>query len=268
MKHVFVAAFITTALANLNSIEYQWRNLTIQEKVSQCEDFKNESGEFISGTPNICLIGLRGTFFTGQMVMFSSASNYGCWCDIGNDLRRGSNGDPVNELDTACRDLHHNYNCITIEDPTCNPRTLDAGAGEYQVPINALSPLSTVEDACAASNQIDSCAYNTCVSEAYFLRQTVTPIYAGDQTWTEMWSDEEFIHTPDGQFDYADRCGVEPTGVAGGFSFDLQQNPCGPGGCSVNINRKQCCGDFPRKTAYNPIIAMCCSDVVSSIGTC
>lgn len=262
MKHVFVAAFITTALANLNSIEYQWRNLTIQEKVLQCEDFKNESGEFISGTPNICLIGLRGTFFTGQMVMFSSASNYGCWCDIGNDLRRGSNGDPVNELDTACRDLHHNYNCITIEDPTCNPRTLNAAAGEYSLPISALSPLVTVEAQCAGYNIGDSCAYNTCVAEAYFLRQTVAPVYAGNLDWTIMWNNSTLQHSPEGSFDYEGTCGVSTGGVSGS---------CPPEGCdpqSSTFHEKQCCGAFPVKVAFFTHRAMCCNDVVSPLGTC
>jgi len=271
MKHVSFAAIITTALADLNSIERQWRNLTITQKVSQCESFKAEDGEFIKGTPNICLIGLRGTFFTGQMI--TAAANYGCWCDIENSLKRPSYGDPVNELDVACRDLHHNYNCITIEDNSCNPRTLDAGAGEYTLPISALSPFLAVENACAASNREGSCAYNTCVSEAYFLRQTVSPIYLGDQYWTKMWSDKEFIHSPDGDFDYAGECGGV-TGVPVEFSgskqhkVDMQRNPCGPGGCSVNINRKQCCGDFPKRIAYSPILMMCCSDVVSPLGSC
>ena len=261
MKLLSFAAVIAPALANLGSIEEQWGNMTVEEKMAECEKFRAENGEFVAGTPEICL-GLKGTAFDGQMLMLSAAVSYGCWCDLGNQLKRSSNGDPVNDLDSACRDLHHNYNCIKIEDPTCNPRTLNAAAGEYSLPISALSPLVTVEAQCAGYNIGDSCAYNTCVAEAYFLRQTVAPVYAGNLDWTIMWNNSTLQHSPEGSFDYEGTCGVSTGGVSGS---------CPPEGCnppSSDIHEKQCCGAFPTKVAFFTHRAMCCNDVVSPLGTC
>ena len=261
MKLLSFAAVIAPALANLSSIEEHWLNMTIEEKVAECDKFRTGNGEYVEGTPEICL-GLKGTAFDGQMLVLSAADKYGCWCDIGNQLKRSSNGDPVNALDSACRDLHHNYNCITIEDAGCNPRTLDASAGEYNLPISALSPLLTVEAACESGNVVDSCAYNTCVAEAYFLRQTVAPVYAGDSDWTNMWNDSTLQHSPEGSFDYEGTCGVSTGGVSGS---------CPPEGCdpqSSTFHEKQCCGAFPVKVAFFTHRAMCCNDVVSPLGTC
>jgi len=261
MKLLSFTAVIAPALAKLNSIEEHWFNMTVEEKIAECEKFKNEAGEWVEETPEICL-GLKGTAFDGQMLLFSYANRYGCWCDIENQLKRASNGEPVNALDTACRDLHHNYNCIRIEDNNCNPRTLDASAGEYNLPISALSPLVTVEDACGGDNVVDSCAYNTCVAEAYFLRQTVSPVYAGNNNWIDMWNDSSLQHFPEGSFDYEGTCGVSTGGVSGS---------CPPEGCDPpvsDIHEKQCCGDFPVKVAFFIHRAMCCSDVVSPLGTC
>merc|ERR1712178_407179 len=138
MKLLSFATVIAPTLANLNTIEKKWEDMTVDELRIECKKFQDEAGNYVDGTPDVCL-GIRGTAFDGQMLLFSSATpKYGCWCDLENSLKRASNGDPVNDLDRACRDLHHNYNCITIEDPSCNPRTLDASVGEYNLPISAL----------------------------------------------------------------------------------------------------------------------------------
>jgi len=260
MKLLSFAAIIAPALAKLKTIEEYWGTMTVQQKIEECNKFKDKNGDYVKETPELCL-GLKGTAFDGQMLLLSAASRYGCWCDLENSLKRSSNGDPVNNLDNACRDLHHNYNCITIEDASCNPRTLDASAGEYNLPISALSPLMTVEGACASSNAVDSCAYNTCVAEAYFLRQTVAPVYAGNSDWINMWNDGTVQHAPDGSFDYAGSCGVSSGGVSGS---------CPPEGCGgdPDFHDKQCCGAFPAKVAFFTHRAMCCSDVVSPLGTC
>jgi len=261
MKLLSFATVIAPTLANLNTIEKKWEDMTVDELRIECKKFQDEAGNYVDGTPDVCL-GIRGTAFDGQMLLFSSATpKYGCWCDLENSLKRASNGDPVNDLDRACRDLHHNYNCITIEDPSCNPRTLDASVGEYNLPISALSSLTTAENACAANNLVDSCAYNTCVAEAYFLRETVRPVYAGNDDWISMWNDATNQHSPEGTFDFADRCGVSSEGS------DKQCPPEGCGGPS-DYHAKQCCGPFPNKVAFFTHRAMCCSDVVSPLGTC
>ena len=242
----------------LNNADTFWNNYTPEELAAECAKFPENQ------RPSPC--DERGTAFDGQMMMFSSAGQYGCWCDINNGLKRSSNAEPVNSLDYACRDLHHNYNCIQIDDSSCNPRALDATKGEYNLPLSALSPLVSPEDACASFNIVDSCAYNTCLVESYFLRETITPVYGGDPTWIEMWDDVNYQHSPIGNFDFNDQCDVAAFGIAG--------VGCGPNGCGpatiagARTNGKQCCGQYPAKTAYYPERAQCCEDVIEPLGTC
>ena len=68
-------------------------------------------------------IPLRGSIFSKNME-FATVGSYGCWCDLHNDLKAKSMGEPVNELDAYCKQLHHNYNCVHME-YQCNPRSLD-----------------------------------------------------------------------------------------------------------------------------------------------
>ena len=163
-------------------------------------------------------------------------------------LRRKGKGQPVNDLDQACKDLHHGYNCIKIDDSECNPRTLDASQNEYTLPLTAISPLVDPDQACQDANPGDTCGYRTCLVEAQFLITTYQPVYAGNQTWIDMWNDMTFVHQPDGGFDFENQCIGRP-GI-------------GPAG------DKQCCGQYPYRNAYFTARKQCCNDVISPIGAC
>ena len=249
MKLLSIITFITPAFAvnKIDSINLAFSQMSDAEVEIECNAFK-VGDKYVKETPDFCpgIPTTRGTAFDGQMMLISSADSYGCWCDMANGLRTGG-GRPTNELDAACRDLHRSYNCITHDDPTCLPRTLDASLGEYNLPLSVTSPLTTPQAQCAIYNPPDSCGYRTCVVEAQFLRTTVSPVYAGDVEWLDMWNDNDLAHSPQGQFDNA-QC--------------FTQNNV------MNYGDKQCCGEYPHRFPYYTNKAQCCNEVNSPLGSC
>jgi len=254
MKLFSIFAFIAPVFSSVNKQD-SWNGalnkLSTKDFRKQCQAFK-KGKTYVPETPDFCPGSqkkTKGTAFDGQMMLISAADNYGCWCDIANGLRAGA-GKPVNALDSACRDLHRNYDCMTFDDPTCLPRELDASSEnpEYKLPISALSPLTTPEAECADYNAINTCAYKTCVVEAQFLRTTVSPVHAGDFDWIDMWNDKSIEHTPAGQFDpSAAQC--------------FNDSPNTP-------NDKQCCGEHPSRFPYNTYRVQCCNGEISPLGNC
>jgi len=195
----------------------------------------------------------KGTALDGQLVLFTNAGSYGCWCDLENAFRKKSKGQPVNALDQACMDLHHGYNCITIDDEFCNPRDLDATLGEYALPLTAISPIKDFQAECQQANQGNTCGYRTCLVEAQFLITTYQPVFSGDQSWLDMWNDVSNVHQPDGTFDFQGTC----------FDGNMAP-PCGPLGCGDKV----CCGNYPYRKAYYNNKMQCCNDKISPLGTC
>ena len=237
-------AVLAVTSANLYTVTDNWSNMTLKQRRAYCNSRRWPRD---IGLPEFCNE-FRGTDLDGQLLLFSQASNYGCWCDLNDALRRKGSGQPVNALDQACMDLHHGYNCITIDDGSCNPRTLDSTLGEYELPLTVISPLLDFRQECLNANQGNTCGYRTCLVEAQFLITTYQPVYAGDQAWVDMWNDNSLVHQPDGGFDYDNEC---PAGQA----------PLGGGD-------KECCGQYPYRRPFITSRAVCCADSVQPIGTC
>jgi len=262
MKLFTIFAFIAPVFSSVNKLD-SWNGgvnrMSNKDIKKQCLAFKtyagkrDKKGTYVKETPDFCpgsqKRATKGTVLDGQMMLISAADNYGCWCDIENGLKVGA-GAPVNALDSACRDLHRNYDCMTLDDPTCLPRELDASIEEYNVPISALSPLKNPEDECADHNDPISnpCAYKTCLVEAHFLRTAVTPVYAGDLDWINMWNDNSKQHAPAGWFNpVANQC--------------LNNNP-------PTAKDRECCGEHPSRFPYNTYRAQCCNGEISPLGSC
>jgi len=252
MKVYYLATFVSIAYSNLLTISEIWENYSIEELQAECSIWQNATW-----TPPIC-DPYRSSTFTGQLGLFSSASeNYGCWCDINGSMKQGSSEPPVNQLDEECQILHHNYNCIKIDDNTCNPRTIGPNAG-YVLPLRTMAPWVDYKRACAETNP-NSCLIQTCIVEAAFLRAAVAPVYQGNLQWLNMWQDPTFAHN---HFDWEYEC----------------QNPnrpytgCGPNGCSSAESRpsseKVCCGVYPDRKDYNVNRNSCCANELQPFGTC
>jgi len=256
-----ILALVVSAYAEYISVLRAWNDSSKRELRALCN--KNnwprdpETGRVVQ--PDICCASFpkncpdRGTVLDGQLALFTSAGNYGCWCDLENALRRKSKGQPVNALDQACMDLHHGYNCITVDDEFCNARDLDSTLGEYFLPLTAISPIKNFETECANANPGNTCGYRTCLVEAQFLITTYQPVFSGDQNWLDMWNDVSLVHQPEGAFDFQGTCdnGTTPP-------------PCGPLGCGD----KQCCGNYPYRKAFYTNKMQCCNDKISPLGTC
>ena len=52
--------------------------------------------------------------FRGLNNTMADVGGYGCWCYIDYTHGKGK-GTPVDELDIACKTLHHNYECLILE---------------------------------------------------------------------------------------------------------------------------------------------------------
>ena len=265
-----VLSLLGLASANINGVGQHWENSYTRRQLKvQCNKAnwsKDESGKSVQ--PEVCCkafprncpaeattmdADFRGTALEGQLALFTNAGNYGCWCDLENALRNKSKGKPVNALDQACMDLHHGYNCITIDDEFCNPRELDATIGEYNLPLTAISPIMDFQAECLNANQGNTCGYRTCLVEAQFLITTYQPVFSGDQSWLDMWNDVSLVHQPDGTFDFDGTC-MDPSPGSG----------CGPLGCGD----KECCGAYPYRKAFWTGKMQCCNDSISPLGTC
>merc|ERR1712046_442283 len=113
--------------------------------------------------------GPRG--FQGQMQQRSSMIltmvdllqllEYGCWCYFDGDYVRGR-GEPVDEFDNLCKQLHQNYVCASMdaeleEDLECIPWET-----EYQV-FSFYSYSMDIEDECKRKNPISICEQRACI---------------------------------------------------------------------------------------------------------
>jgi len=229
-----------------------------REKKVACDESR-----WPNGLPDGCKCEERGDALEGQLMLFSKARNYGCWCDLENALRRASRGQSINALDQACMDLHHGYNCIQIDQPNCNARTANATV-DYFLPLSSISPIMDPKQECQKYNKNDICGQRICQVEAEFLRVTYQPVFSGDQDWLDMWNDKDFVHDYDGgRFDFDGVC--NPAGRAGPYNC---QDPNGCGTPGQPQGDKKCCGSYPYRNAYYTGRAKCCNNVISPLGTC
>ena len=253
---------ISFAAASANLATLEWFNMTEEQRAEWCKDEYWRVGDVVEH-PKECDQYLKGDALEGQLMLFTGAQNYGCWCDLDGALKRKSRGQPVNALDKACMDLHHGYNCITVDMPNCNPRVLNA-TDDYVLPLTAISPIMDPQVECQNYNTGNTCGYRTCQVEAHFLRTTYMPVFQGDSYWLDMWNDNTMVHTENGgTFDFTTTC-LRPGGGPGSCT-----NPP----CSGNVGphtpgTTQCCGQYPLRNPFYTGRHQCCNDVISPLGTC
>jgi len=278
-ENMKVFILITSTMARLSqegdpiTWNKEFQNLTLTER-----------SEFCSELPLFPLcertIPLRGSIFSKNME-FASVGSYGCWCDISNDLKANSKGDPVNELDTYCKQLHHNYNCVHME-YQCNPRSLDRQLGEYSIPIMIFISTYSLETLCAWGNPDNPCGEATCIVEGHFLRNAFAPFFRGDSYWQEMWHDKSYRHKEiGGKFDTETQCvstkntdgmrlnyNNESLAKLKGDLKIIDADPSDRTYLHHKHHQKQCCGEYPNKHEFFVDRKMCCNGRVERKGSC
>ena len=193
---------------------------------------------------------MSGAILDGIIGTLLTFDKYGCWCDFPGNMDIKSRSEPVNDLDSACKVLHNNYECISM-DHTCDPRSLTED--DYAIPLSALSPFDTSDVFTSCSNaNTNSCGRDTCIAEINFFKTTLSPIYMGDADWNAMWADTTNMHSPDGTFDYSTQC--------------MASGP--PRTPTENTSSLACCGSYPFRTPFNTGRSVCCGENLEAIGSC
>merc|ERR1712004_185191 len=194
---------------------------------------------------------------TSAIMQSSSTRNlrsYGCWCNIATDWQVGR-GEPVDGLDTACRNVHHSYKCLTAEGCDKNigwitgPELVE-GMWQWTCAINKEQAFDPVEGDCA----VKACTVGThlysAISNLYLGGESINPANVHIGTDFEQMS---FM---------GDVVGTVP----GEFNFD---NECValPGDRDV-----KCCGPYPFRREYDINSAECCLESgfekIRSCGQC
>jgi len=180
---------------------------------------------------NMTQTGAMNRDFNGQLqVWLEDVDGYGCWGYFGDNYTRGKS-QPVDELDEYFRDLHHGYECGTIDTLTLDNEICDTYSAEY----TEVSPVGSDEEIktnCESQNNGPNCASRACSVETKFVREIA-------QWQLSNFADNEFAHK--NGFNTAERCLT----TVGAFS------------------ERECCGVYPnrfpfRKTSASGDERRCC----------
>ena len=107
---------------------------------------------------------------------FDILNHYGCWCELGS--HGNGRGQPQDDLDQLCKDLHKGYACIQMDHGAsgfCEPWNVDYVSAIADLNVDGQpGPASSMEideamNVCAYANG-DECAMKACKVESYFYR--------------------------------------------------------------------------------------------------
>jgi len=163
--------------------------------------------------------------------------NYGCHCFPNHKSTIGGKGQPVDQLDEACRSLYKCHKCVDIEYP--NECETDNGGYKYD-----MDPV-TKDLSCEASEKHGDCKVKLCECETHFV-ETIYDLWVGENSsWsynTKFWLDKKWTNKNE-------REGLD--------SFD-RDNVCVIS--LVNVEADSCCGDFPSIIPYSSSEKNCCAN--------
>merc|ERR1712179_252640 len=178
------------------------------------------------------------------------ADGYGCYCMF-TDISGAGRSDPVDGVDSLCKQINDAYTCIATEHPDCNPAT---------VAYNKISFNSNDvwNDCMMANRPTDNplCSMKVCAAEFEFAanlakmttdvikEQGFPAIMAAGGPWGFLISDEN----KHANFDFETQC---------------------PKSTSTTYGEKKCCGSYPSKFPYRDQngARQCCTDAVFNSAT-
>jgi len=159
--------------------------------------------------------------------------NYGCWCYL-DDFHGLGKGKPIDGVDSECKTLHHNYECLILDTIKGAPDSCDENPWnvEYQLtnPVQLISALldrnqNDAVELCKESNLDDVCAQNVCIVEMIFTIRV------------NIAKNEYGFHIYDFGHDYGFQSQEECT------IFGENESAGGD---------KSCCGDYPDRKSFRP----------------
>ena len=212
---------------------------TLLAALASASEDENVDGRKMGQTKSI-LAAILGISDTDAKALIK---NYGCYCYPNNQNMVGPlstthyNGPAVDDMDAACKALFRSQRCLQF----------DIAEGTYSKACTVEEGFSYDSDnssgvevfTCSTSQS--ACKQAMCEMELDFantIAGLVNNGYAKDNQYFKMTNAE-----------YAASC---PTGLGG----------------SGNNTPMQCCGTGLNRKTYNPLIQTCCSEVISSLGTC
>jgi len=171
--------------------------------------------------------------------------NYGCWCYL-DDFHGLGKGKPIDGVDSECKTLHNNYECLILDTIEGVPDSCDENPWNVEYELkNTVKLISAILDRnqkdavelCKESNVNDVCAQNVCIVEMIF---TIRVNIAKNEFGFHIY---DFGH--DYGFQSEEECKI------------FGENESGD---------KSCCGEYPTRKSFRPNAGEkgCCSGKVYS----
>ena len=104
-------------------------------------------------------------------VINSNLNSYGCWCYF--DSHSEAQGPIMDIYDSFCRDLHHGYSCIMMQEDGCIPWEVD-----YVSAVG--NNVDAIRSNCAKTNAGDQCKIKACIVEMYFYTRALDMLISID----------------------------------------------------------------------------------------
>jgi len=186
-----------------------------------------------------------------QYLPSPNIQKYGCWCNFESGMKKGR-GEPVNDLDRNCHDLHMSYKCINADSLAEDGEECQPGSSEYT--LATVIDKNRIPMVCKYANIFKSqptCAARLCEVEAHFLLWFMEQGVDLDYSF-----DPSLIHdTNGGDFNFNDQCKKAETSNT--------QTPTTAGATAAVSEELKCCGVYPKRFPYHPHLGKdCCNNQI------
>jgi len=220
-----------------------------------CAEISEQEIEAQSDLPIDRFLG-GGSHVMLQSVKTVNLRNYGCWCNTASDWKVGR-GEPVDGMDTVCRNVHHSYKCLAAEG--CE-KDLPWITGPERTETGwALTCAVNGDGQTFPDPDEAQCAVKACTIGNHLL-SSMNNLFMGGNTISP-----DNVHTG---FDFVQTnyMGNQVGTVPGDFNFDDMCIAL-PGDRDV-----KCCGPYPFRREYDINTAECCVESgfekIRSCGQC
>merc|ERR1711879_1087581 len=182
--------------------------------------------------------------------------NYGCWCNMGQNLLQGV-GQTVDNYDQACQSMQRCLRCAEI-DASAGGYECDVKSTAYSASMTLNSQTGSMLANCDALNPQNPCGASLCMCETQFISEVIDNLWAGAAYASEN------LH----------RNGFERESTCmKGFAGQPVYECCGlyPKRFPFNVNQQACCtDDASYGRAYNFATQECCEGgaQIADLGNC